>query len=167
MGGRVKEQQIAVTTPIVVSDASPLIALEQIGQLTLFERLFSAIFVPPIVAQEIAPTVARPKWLVVRSLALPLSPVIAQSTLDRGERDAIGLALELRAEQVIFDDRPARRMARALGLSVTGTLGVLLAAKRYGYVPLIRPLIDELLASGFFVGSDIYADILREAGEDK
>jgi hypothetical protein len=54
--------------------------------------------------------------------------------LDAGEAEAIALAAELGAP-VILDDRPARRRARALGLQVTGSAGVLVVAKEDGFIP--------------------------------
>ena len=92
-----------------VSDASPLIALSAIGRLELLPTLFGAITVPPAVLAEIAPSISdRPDWFVVQPLAHPEPARIKSSGLGRGEREALSLSLELHAERVILDDRPAR-----------------------------------------------------------
>ena len=67
---------------VVVADASPLIAFQQIGQLHLLQALFTSLLVPPAVAQEVAPSVIRPSWIVERHLAAAcgyvlLNPVTA------------------------------------------------------------------------------------------
>ena len=49
---------------------------------------------------------------------------------------------------MIIDERLARRHAKRLGLTLTGTLGVLLKAKERGLVPTVEPLIDELRQGG-------------------
>jgi predicted nucleic acid-binding protein len=118
--------------PPVVSNASPLIALAQIDHLDLLEKLFFAILIPPAVVREITPTVTLPDWIIERALAQTIGPQILQASLGPGESEAISLALEVSSRWVILDERPARRLAQALGVPVIGTLGVLLASKRRG-----------------------------------
>jgi hypothetical protein len=101
----------------VISNASPLIALEQIGHLDLLKGLFSAVLIPPAVVREIAPTVTPSAWVSERVLTQPIGPQILRATLGLGESEAISLALEIGAQWVILDERPARRLAQALGLS--------------------------------------------------
>ena len=151
--------------PAVVSNASPLIAFEQIGHLELLERLFSFVLVPFAVAQEITPTVSFRTWMEERALAQPIGPRILRASLGLGESEAISLALEINAQFVILDDRAARRLAAALGLSVIGTLGVLLASKRRGFLPAIIPLLDALMNLDFRIAPDLYTRVLADAGE--
>jgi uncharacterized protein len=106
----------------VVADASPLIALHQLRHLALLERLFGEVEIPPAVAYEVAPSLPElPPWILVRSLSRPVISTILRAGLGRGETEALGLAQERNAELVIVDDRPARRLALSLGLSVAGT----------------------------------------------
>jgi predicted nucleic acid-binding protein len=58
-------------------------------------------------------------------------------------------------------------VARALDLRVIGTLGVLLAAKRRALVPQLRPLLDRLVAQSFFIGPELYAELLHLAEESE
>ena len=102
-------------TPVpVVSNASPLIALRQIGHLQLLEQLFGTVLIPPAVAREVAPTVALPAWVGQQVLTQPVGPRILGASLGPGESEAISLALETKAKLVMLDDRPARRLAQAL-----------------------------------------------------
>jgi predicted nucleic acid-binding protein len=87
--------------------------------------------------------------------------------LGPGESEAISLALEIGAQWVILDERPARRLAQALGLPVIGTLGVLLASKRRGLLPAVRPCVDALVNFGFHISPGLYDLVLADAGEDR
>lgn len=82
----------------------------------------------------------------------------------RGERSAIGKALELKAA-LLADDLAARRYALALGLTTIGTLGVLVGAKRQGRLTEVRSLIEELRATGYWLGDETLRVALRAAGE--
>jgi predicted nucleic acid-binding protein len=137
-----------VTAIPAVSDASALIALAQIDQLELLRGLFGRIVVPPAVVTETAPSVRLPEWIETRNLGQPRSAQVLRASLGAGECEAISLVLEMEAPWLILDDHPARRLAEGLGLSVIGTLGVLLGAKRHGRVTSVRPLIDALAEPG-------------------
>lgn len=152
----------------VVADASPLIALHQIGQLSLLSRLFGEVMVPPAVAHEATPSLPeRPAWLGTVALAQPISSEILRASLGPGESEALSLALELHADVLILDDRQARRLGLGLGLPVVGTAGILRRAKRAGFIPAVRPLLDQLLGFGFHLSPAIRAKILEDAGETR
>jgi uncharacterized protein len=151
----------------VISNASPLITLEQIGHLGLLTGLFSAVLIPPAVAREIAPTVTLPAWVSEHAVTQPIGPQILRTALGPGESEAIALALEIGAQWVILDERPARRLAQALGLPVIGTLGVLLASKRRGLLPTVRPCVDALVNCGFHISPGLYDLVLADAGESR
>jgi len=90
---------------------------------------------------------------------------VLRRSLGDGERQALALAIELRADRIVLDDLPARNVARTLKLRITGTAGVLLVAKRNKLIPRIRPFLDELMKKSFFVGPQLYDELLRLAGE--
>ena len=75
------------------------------------------------------------------------------------------LASELKADLCIIDDHVARNHAKFLGLTVTGTLGLLVKCKEHGFVENVTPLMDMLIRSGIFISSKLYADIQRISGE--
>ena len=154
-----------MTRSPVVCNASPLIALAQIDQLDLLAQMFDTVVVPPAVVHEIAPTVIVPGWISQQTLNQPIGAAILQASLGPGESEAIGLALEMEAQLVILDDRPARRLAQALGLSVIGTLGVLLAAQQRSLLRAVKPCLDTLLDHDFRISPGLYERILADAGE--
>jgi predicted nucleic acid-binding protein len=150
----------------VVADASPLIALHQIEQLGLLEGLFGQVVIPPAVAGEVAPSLPTlPAWIHVRELTQPVNARITRAGLGQGESEALGLALQIEADLVIVDDRPARRLAVELGCSVAGTAGVLVMAKRAGLITAVRPHIDRLLTFDFRIAPAIVEEVLAQAGE--
>ena len=87
------------------------------------------------------------------------------SDLGKGELETMALALEHQEKVVILDDALARRIARAAGLEVWGTLRVLLEAKKMGMIPAVTSVIDDLRDSGMWISDDIRQRILKLAGE--
>jgi uncharacterized protein len=106
-----------------------------------------------------------PRWLAVHPLGLPRQPNTVSGSIGPGEHEVISLGLELRAERLILDEQPARRLAVALGLVVIGTVGLLLAAKDRGLLSRIKPELDRLLAVRFFMDQQLYERAIRQAGE--
>jgi predicted nucleic acid-binding protein len=150
----------------VVSNSSPLIALTQIGRLNLLQQLHPLVLIPPAVAREVEPTIpALPGWVVVQPLAHPRRPHTVSGSIGPGEQEVISLGLELRAERLILDEQPARRLATSLGLRVIGTVGLLLAAKDRGFLDKIRPELDRLLEVRFFMDQELYDRAIGQAGE--
>ena len=150
----------------VISNSSPLIALTQIGRLDLLQQLHPLILIPPAVATEVEPTIpSLPGWLVVQPLAYPRQPHAVSGSIGPGEQEVISFGLELRADRLILDEQPARRLATSLGLRVIGTVGLLLAAKDRGFLAKVRPELNRLLAVRFFVDQELYDRAIRQAGE--
>lgn len=89
-----------------------------------------------------------------------------KAKLHEGEVEVMLLALEEpSANLVVLDDDAAKRTAKFLGLTVTGTLGVLLKAKKMGFVSEIRPLLDQMKMMNFFINEKIEKLVLAQAGE--
>lgn len=150
----------------VVANSSPLIALAHVGRLEFLHDLLGEIAAPTAVAAEVAPELpVLPPWIKVSAPTQPLAAQVLAVSLGPGEREAISLALERSARRVLLDERPARRLAAALGLPVVGTLGLVLAFKRRGLVPEVKPILDELIAKGFRVTPRLLQQVLNDAGE--
>lgn len=92
----------------------------------------------------------------------PLSRLLKQ-TLDQGESEVIALAIELKADLTLLDERDGRKVAKSLGLKVTGILGVLLRAEQSGKLKSLQPVIDELISkAGFRIAPELLVQILTQ-----
>jgi predicted nucleic acid-binding protein len=141
--------------------------------LHLLPALAGRVIIPPAVAEELAvgrkvgidvPEVERLEWIEVRRpLSLAALPLVTD--LGPGESQVLALALEMPGTAVIVDDFLARRTAEALHIPLTGTLGVLLAAKRAGLIDRIAPILDLLQSLRFRVSQATRAAVLKLAGE--
>jgi hypothetical protein len=71
----------------------------------------------------------------------------------------------MNADLLLMDELAGRRTAMSLGVRVMGTLGVLLRAKTQELIPAVGPLMDQLLATGFYVDEELAERVRRTAGE--
>ncbi|MCC5621243.1 DUF3368 domain-containing protein [Nostoc sp. CHAB 5715] len=104
-------------------------------------------------------------WL--QKLQIPLnniSPFLLNS-LDLGEASVIQLALNENIQTVCIDESAGRRVARLSGLSITGTIGILLRAHREGYPIDIKQAIDRMIARGIRLSETIINFALKQTGE--
>jgi predicted nucleic acid-binding protein len=101
---------------------------------------------------------ARPPWLEVRSPSNPEDPDLPRH---RGERDAIKLALELRADLLLMDEERPRKIATGLGIQVIGTIGVLEQAANRNLLPNLKAVHELIRQSSFHVAESLLDASLR------
>jgi predicted nucleic acid-binding protein len=133
---------------IVVADTSPLNYLVRLGHTEILHQLYGRVLAPSAVLTEMphpdAPSEVRawaaapPSWLEVATF-VNLEPTLPRD-LGAGEREAISLALERRADVLLIDEFAGRQQARARQISVAGTLAVLLQAGLRGYLDFPKEL---------------------------
>lgn len=159
---------------IVVSNATPLIGLAKIGQLSLLRDLFETVFIAQAVYEEVvlhgsnrpgAAELRQATWIQVRQVVDRTRVDYLRSDLDFGEAETLVLANELSADWVLMDEAKGRLAAELLGLPMIGTLGLLLLGKSMGKVTAVRPLLDTLRANKFYISDRMYRSILAEADE--
>lgn len=148
--------------PCALPDTSCLIHLERIGRLDLLYALYDEFRIPPAVRDEFGRVPKEVDVVPVenRSLVQEL-----RNTLDAGEAELIALALESKPVHVILDDAAARAKAKEFQLSVLGTVGLLLRAKKSGYIDEVGPILRALRGKGFWISDRLYRRALHEAGE--
>ena len=158
----------------VVSNSSPIIHLAKIDQLDLLPDFFSELVIPPAVYEECItdgkgrPEVAKIKqasWLRVVQVANQNLIKLLSAEVDRGEAEAIALALEIQASLILLDDSDAREKARLYHLKMTGLLGILLRARKSGKIASLSEKLDALRNTGFWLNAGLTDHLLREAGE--
>lgn len=153
-----------------MANTTPLIALANIDRLELLHKLYGTIIVPQTVMDEIIREPARQRvqnssWIRVEAIQDISQRDYYRARLHAGEVDVMILAREQKADLVIMDDDAAKKTAKFLGLKVTGTLGVLLKAKREGYLEKVEPVINELIRDGLFISDTVKEYVMTEAGE--
>ena len=155
---------------VVVSDAGPLISLGRLDLLSVLPKVFAQVQVPRAVLKECMARPDNADTLRIQAaldqgvLAACDAVPIVRDGLDPGECAAIGRALQIGAG-LLADDLAARQCAVELGLSIIGTLGVLVLTKRAGHVPAIQPLVERLRASGQRLSHAAVSQALSAANE--
>src|SRR5665213_1163214 len=131
----------------IISDTSCFILLHKIGELELLKKLYQQVTTTFEVANEYGEVL--PDWIKIKSPVDKSRQRILEFQLDIGEASAIALALETPDSTIILDDFKARRVAEKLGLEITGTLGVIVKAKKRGIIISIKPYLSKLKTTDF------------------
>ncbi len=105
-----------------------------------------------------------PERLVINTSPL-LACVAGCGSLDKGEAAVIQLAINEGIGTVCIDETVGRRLARLCGLQVTGSIGLLLRAKREGRLASMRQTVDQMRTRGIWLSDAVVAFALRESGE--
>ena len=161
-----------------VANSSVLIALSTIGRLGLLSQRFPEGFlIPQSVWREVveagkgqpgAAEVASASWITVGEVKDDNLASLLFTELDKGEAESIVLCREQHAEAVLLDEKDARRVARRLGLTVLGTVGVLIWGKRAGLIANLQERLDALRTEGKFrLSQSVYEQALRATSEGK
>lgn len=154
----------------VIVNTTPLIALANTDRLEILHKLYGTILVPQAVMDEIISEPAKQRvrsssWIKIEEIKDQAQKDYFRARLHAGEVEVMILAREQKADLVIMDDDAAKKTAKFLGLNVTGTLGVLLKAKKEGHLDKVEPVLNELICDGFFISDTVRRYALREAGE--
>ena len=160
-------------TDRIVINTAPLISLvAALGNLNIIQSLYNQVLVPFEVCQEIraggtsgfgVAEFETANWLQKCQTPLNVSPVLLNS-LDLGEAAVIQLAINENIQTVCIDEAAGRRIARLSGLSITGSIGILLRAKKEGYPVCVQQVIDRMLDRGIRLSTSVITFALEQAG---
>jgi uncharacterized protein len=159
---------------LVVSDTSPIRALDHLQRLELLSQLFEAVLIPPAVREELtrpskrfrAIDVAEIPGAIVRAPANVDQVRELQRQLQAGEAEAIALAKEIEAE-LLIDEKAGRLIAIQQGVRVTGVVGLLVESRRRGLIPAVVPMLTRLrLELGFYLSDALIRRAERESGQE-
>lgn len=148
---------------IIIADASPLIALADIGELDILKNLYQSILITDVVRREIQ--VDLPEWISISTEYDPQKQKLLELELDPGEASAIALALNKTSSRIILDEQKGRSVAQRLGLKVTGTLGIIIKSKEEGLIRAGKPILEKLETHGFWLSEKLKKEILDRMGE--
>jgi hypothetical protein len=159
---------------VIILNSSPVLHLTAaFGSLDLLPSLYGPVLVPTEVVRELESGAMRDDaafqlrqtaGIDIRSSRSGISPLLA-GELDLGESAVIALALELPGATVVLDDLKARRVARRSAIPLTGSIGVLLHAKRLGKLASVAEAIKRIRARGAWLSDAVVARALELAGE--
>jgi hypothetical protein len=150
----------------VVSNTTPLISLLKLSRIEILKDLYSEIVIPRAVYNEFEAgknkefyqDLSGIKWIKIKDIKDELS-VKYFLDLDAGEAETIILASEIEADTIILDEKLGRIYAKHAGLKVTGTIGVLIKAKKEGLIDQIKPLLKELTEKGVWINERLIAEV--------
>jgi predicted nucleic acid-binding protein len=147
----------------IISDTSCLIVLSKIGEIELLEKVYGHILTTVEIAAEFGEKL--PDWIEVIVVKDILRQQLLEMQIDKGESSAIALALETNESTLILDDYKARKVANQLGLTFTGTIGVIIKAKLSGKIESIKPILSKIKQTDFRISSELETQALIEAQE--
>ena len=157
---------------IVVADTSPINYLVSIDEIAVLPKLYGTVIIPPAVRDELsrdrAPEIVRrwiaspPVWLEVRKPTMEPDAELIAAELDAGEFDAILLAQELGASELILDDMDGRKEAERRHIHFVGTIGVLQAASKRKLLNL-KDALTRLRATNFYIAQELIDRLVAEA----
>ena len=159
--------------PEIICHTTSLQYLHHLGLLDLLPRLATPVTVPQAVVDELTvgrvrglnlPDPSSLSWVTVRrptgAPTMPLTPALGP-----GEMEVLALALAATGAVAILDDLRARQMADKLGIRLRGTLGLLIDARRAGFIHAVAPLLEQLQTGGFRLAPATRLAILNLVGE--
>jgi predicted nucleic acid-binding protein len=157
----------------LVVNASPLILLARIERLDLLASLAKSLVVPEAVIQEIQAgshrdgTADKVKDFssILQVDDRPVPDRIRFWNLGAGESQVLAHGLERSGAEVVLDDLAARRCARSLGLSMIGTLGIVVLCRHRGVISAARPIIETLREAGLRLKTALMDEALAKVGE--
>jgi uncharacterized protein len=160
---------------IVISDTSVISNLLIIGELDLLRAMYQEILIPTAVHTELRAlentdinyaAYQQANWIQVRDPENRAFAQRLQATLDRGESEAIALALELPGSYLAIDEKAGRHVAKSLGIKIVGLVGILIQAKARGLITGVKPFLDQMIQdAGFYLSKNLYQQVLQDQGE--
>lgn len=147
---------------VTVSDTSCLILFYKIGELDILKKLFGKLYITDTVLKEFNQPI--PDW--IESVHLTTDKYKGLSDyLDAGEATSIALASEYENPLLIIDEIKGRKAAKEMGIPVTGSLGILIAAKKKGYVQTVKPIIEKIQKTNFRISEELIRRVLEKVDE--
>ena len=146
--------------PSVIVDTSCLIVLDNIGLLDILNNIYGEIIITPEVFMEFGKPL--PSWIKSSEFNNKESFRVISAIVDEAEASVIQLCIESEDSLLILDDLKARKLASSMNLKVTGTIAVLLKAKKIGLIDDMAKVINDLSNSGFRISKDFEDLLLAE-----
>ena len=145
--------------PEIISNTSCLIVLDNIGMLDILKELYGKIIITRQVKDEFGENV--PEWIEVEEVNDKKYMELVEKFVDLGEASTIALAVEKNESIVILDDMKARKLAQKLNLKMTGTIGIIIKARKKNIITSIAKVLNKLKKDGFRISENLEREALR------
>ncbi|AZO94903.1 DUF3368 domain-containing protein [Halocella sp. SP3-1] len=145
--------------PKFISNTSCLIVLDNIDMLFILKELYGSIIITQEVSEEFGKAV--PKWIDIREVKDKKYLKLMENFVDLGEASTIALALEIDDNVAILDDLKARKLANKLNMKITGTLGVIINARKKNIISSTNEVLDKLKNTGFRISKELEKELLK------
>lgn len=106
-----------------------------------------------------------PHWFELKDPIDKNYQTIIEASVDKGEASAIALAIELADCLLIIDDLKGRKLAHQLGLTIIGTIGIIVDAKLVGIIPSVKSILVKIKSTNFRITEQLELLILKRACE--
>lgn len=160
---------------MILSNSTPMINFSAIDRMDILQHLFGKIYIPSAVSDELfvkgknypsAEPLRKARFIEVLEVKNTMLADAFKKDLDAGEAEVIALSMGMKPELILLDEVAGRMIAEFYKISLTGSIGCLVEAKRRGIVSTIRPLLDDMkIKAGFWVNPKLYRRILDDNDE--
>ncbi len=159
----------------VAVDSSYLIALAQVGQFGLLKELFSEIYIPQAVYDEVVvkgkgevgsdetESALKDGWILEKTVNDNVAISALTTILGKGEAEVIILCKELELQYALIDERTARDMAVLMGINTMGVLGIIDLAIERGFAIDKKKLVEQLIDFGFRISDRLYKKMFPDS----
>ncbi len=156
----------------IVSNTTPILSFIKLDRLDILEEIYNEIIIPETVYHELEQgknkyykDIAKENWIKIHKVKNKNLIKQLEIYLDRGETEAIALSLELSADLLLIDEKLGRKLAEENRIKITGTIGILLKAKKKWIIKEVKPLLYELIRKGNYYKKSFIQMVLNYAGE--
>jgi uncharacterized protein len=159
---------------IVVSDTSCISNLLIINELDLLRKIYSQICILLAVYNEILALEKSGEdlsyfrsceWIVSKTDFTKNISLLPPKNIDAGEAEAIDLAIYVKADRLLIDESKGSVVAKELGITTIGLLGILKIAKENHLILSFKKLLDQLIENNFWISNELYHIVLKSTNE--
>lgn len=161
---------------MIVSNTTPISNFLHLERMDILQELFGTIHIPYAVKQEIEEyfhsnslwhSCLQKEIICVHNVQTVFILNDPLHILHQGEVEALSLYLEQHANLCLLDDNDARKVATLHNINVTGTLGILIEAKKRGVFPAVKPFMKMLKEQHtFWITEKMFQHVLSLADEE-
>lgn len=148
----------------LVSNSSPLIVLSKIERIELLRQLFTTVYIPEEVFNEVygVRKEQSPSWIRILKVKDHLAVEALEAIVDKGEAQAIILAKEINTEHILIDDKKGFNLAKKMGFEPFRTTTLIGVAYKKGLLIDIKAELLNLKENGYWITDYYINELIRK-----